>query len=263
MAYCKVLRLWRVKFPFAISVSLNIFLLILMLTWYFYGGSRHDPEGDASLQIIRRSVTRDSTQTKCYVFVLILTAPGSQERRNAIRKTWLELAFPSEYSFIHKFAVGTHGLDSEYKRTLITEQEKHSDMLFLNGLKDSYSNLTLKVLESFSWIAESIDAKFVLKVDDDSFVRLGDLVLDLQAKETFGRIYWGFFRGDANVKKIGPWKEPNWILCDKYLPYANGGGYVLSYDLVRHISMQKNMLQLYNSEDVSVGKFISIYFIYI
>ena len=252
MAYITLLRLWRAKFPFALSVALNFILVFIILSWYLLDGVMHSPEN--GVEATKRSFKGDIVQTKCSTFVLILTTPESYEMRDAIRKTWLRLPFPKEFSFVHKFAIGVSDLNGETRGALITEYEEHNDLLFLTDLKESYHNLTLKVLKSFAWIAQNIDSKFVLKVDDDSFVRLGDLVLDLMKKEKYGRIYWGFFRGDANVKTNGPWKEPNWILCDKYLPYANGGGYVLSYDLVQYISKQQNMLQLYNSEDVSVGE---------
>ena len=40
----------------------------------------------------------------------------------------------------------------------------------------------------------------------------------------------GYFSGRARVKKSGPWAEPNWKICDYYLPNARGGGYVLGKD---------------------------------
>ncbi len=45
-------------------------------------------------------------------------------------------------------------------------------------------------------------------------------------------LYWGFFDGRAPVQKSGKWAESNYVLCDTYVPYALGGGYVLSHDLV-------------------------------
>lgn len=250
MAYLMYLRLWRGKYLFALSIFLNIVLLSFLLKEYLFADTSYNEQ---KIKLFRRQPIQEIVRS-CYVFVLILTAPNSRERRDAIRTTWLKLPFPKGSNFVHKFAVGSYELRKEQAVKLADEQEKFGDLLFLTDLKDSYQNLTLKVLKSFTWIKHNVDAKFILKVDDDSFVRLGNLVSDLELKEKYGRIYWGFFRGDANVKTAGPWKEPNWILCDKYLPYANGGGYILSQDLVHYISNQQIMLQLFNSEDVSVGK---------
>ncbi len=38
------------------------------------------------------------------------------------------------------------------------------------------------------------------------------------------------------------------MLCDRYLPYALGGGYVLSHDLVAYIAATADMFSFYNSE---------------
>jgi galactosylxylosylprotein 3-beta-galactosyltransferase len=46
-------------------------------------------------------------------------------------------------------------------------------------------------------------------------------------------------------------------LCDQYIPYALGGGYVLSVDLVRFISANANILRTYRAEDASVGTWLA------
>ena len=69
------------------------------------------------------------------------------------------------------------------------------------------------------------------------------------------------FVGAARVKQRGQWAEPNFHLCDRYLPYARGGGYIVSGDLVKYISDNKDLLQIYNSEDVSMGKWKHIFIV--
>ncbi|CAG5017718.1 unnamed protein product [Parnassius apollo] len=66
-------------------------------------------------------------------------------------------------------------------------------------------------------------------------------------------LYWGYFNGHANVYLKGKWQEKTWFLCDKYLPYALGGGYVISRSIVDYIANNSNLLSYYNSEDVSMG----------
>ena len=43
----------------------------------------------------------------------------------------------------------------------------------------------------------------------------------------------------------------------RYIPYAMGGGYVLSHDLVSYISTNFELLKQFNSEDVSVGTWLA------
>lgn len=251
----------RGRYVLIISLSFNFLLVLILLREHI--SHRKEVKEDSRVIIEKRELfygplkkqeVNKNKEKNFYIFVLILTTKNALDRRDAIRNTWLNLAVASRFQVIHKFVIGTQDLDSSEVDKLDVENRENKDILFLNDLKDSYQNLTLKVLKSFKWINENIDCKFILKVDDDSFVRLGKLLEAVEQKEKYGRIYWGFFRGDANVKQRGPWAEPNWVLCDKYLPYANGGGYVLSQDLVNYISVQSSMLQYFNSEDVSIGK---------
>ncbi|XP_016076758.1 PREDICTED: beta-1,3-galactosyltransferase 6 [Miniopterus natalensis] len=67
----------------------------------------------------------------------------------------------------------------------------------------------------------------------------------------------GFFSGRGRVKPGGRWREAAWQLCDYYLPYALGGGYVLSADLVRYLRLSREYLRAWHSEDVSVGAWLA------
>lgn len=87
-------------------------------------------------------------------------------------------------------------------------------------------------------------------------MRLDVLVEELRAKEP-RRLYWGFFSGRGRVKSGGKWKESAWVLCDYYLPYALGGGYVISADLVRYLRLSRDYLNLWQSEDVSLGVWLA------
>ena len=202
----------------------------------------------------RREAHSLSEKRKCYLYILIVSSPKGVARRKSIRETWLSRKIFGEFIVEGQFIIGTKDLPLSALHTLQTEEEKYKDMLFLLEHQDSYQNLTLKILKSLSWISRNVASTFVMKVDDDSFVVLPKLLSDLKAKEGIGRLYWGFFRGDSNVKRRGQWAEPNWVLCDHYLPYAMGGGYILSADLVNYIGNEAHMLQTYKSEDVSVGR---------
>ncbi|KAK9721672.1 Galactosyltransferase [Popillia japonica] len=234
------------------------------------------------------------------VIIVILSAPKNLNRRIAIRSTWLKLAdntqkHNSNIRIIkHYFVIGTLGLSNSQLAILKTEQIEYNDLLNL-PIYDSYSNLTEKVIKSFSWLTDQLDVgldfKFILKCDDDSFVRLDNFIRELSHLEIiylksyindsytidhsssymtvnyqmnkFGPnisrgLYWGYFSGNARIKTKGKWKETEWILCDYYTPYALGGGYVLSKDLVIYLGRNADYLRYYNSEDISVGAWLSV-----
>uniref|UniRef100_UPI00358F3176 beta-1,3-galactosyltransferase 6-like n=1 Tax=Myxine glutinosa TaxID=7769 RepID=UPI00358F3176 len=188
-----------------------------------------------------------------FLAVLIMTGPRYTERRSVIRSSWLAER-PSDV--LPRFVVGMEGLAEVDQHSLELEQKQHGDMLLLPALQDSYENLTAKLLQAFVWLDGTVDFQFVLKADDDTFARLDVIRTELQTKEPT-RLYWGFFNGRGRVKATGKWKEADWVLCDYYLPYALGGGYVLSSDLVAFLSRNADVLRSFRSEDVSLGTWLA------
>lgn len=179
------------------------------------------------------------------LIVLILSGPDNLERRDTIRKTWLADRGHSA-TVRHLFVVGTQDILPEQRNTLQSEKDKFDDLLLLPRLQDSYGTLTKKVLHALRTVHEHYDFDYLLKCDDDSYVLVHKILKELdrwQSKGTRRELYWGFFNGRAQVKRSGPWKETDWILCDYYLPYALGGGYILSYNLVKFIASNVDILK--------------------
>ncbi|NXC69614.1 B3GT6 galactosyltransferase, partial [Anhinga anhinga] len=198
-----------------------------------------------------------SPEETAFLAVLITSGPKYSERRSIIRSTWLSAAGrPPHDDIWSRFVIGTGGLGAEELRSLELEQSRHRDLLLLPELRDSYENLTAKVLATYVWLDLHLDFQFALKADDDTFVRLDVLVEELRAKEP-RRLYWGFFSGRGRVKSGGKWKESAWVLCDYYLPYALGGGYVISADLVHYLRLSRDYLNMWQSEDVSLGVWLA------
>lgn len=210
---------------------------------------------------LRMSSREASTPTangkiSTFLTVLIITGPNYYESRDTIRDTWLQLAAKLDICWF--FVIGTKSLDDAAKALLHSEQSEKQDLLLLPNIEDSYLSLPMKLLHSLAWVEKNVATKFVLKVDDDSFVRLDALVKELQEKYVNDtRLYWGFFDGRATPKRRGKWNEDNWFMCDRYLPYALGGGYVIGADLAYFVGKNVQYLQCYNSEDVSLGAWLA------
>uniref|UniRef100_A0A182NF48 Hexosyltransferase n=1 Tax=Anopheles dirus TaxID=7168 RepID=A0A182NF48_9DIPT len=172
------------------------------------------------------------------------------------------------------FAIGLHGQPKNIRRAIYEEQRVFGDVLELEELQDSYANLTSKVLHSMRKIDEKYDFKYLAKLDDDTYVKLDVLAEDLlsyyekwhrvqqqqqqnQATRSPMELYWGYFRGAATIQKHGAWQENDYHLCDRYGPYALGGGYVLSKGLVSFIATYADQLTMYKSEDIAVGSWLA------
>ncbi|XP_014476379.1 PREDICTED: beta-1,3-galactosyltransferase 6 [Dinoponera quadriceps] len=233
-------------------VRSNALLFVLVLAFVFLC-VRYLPARGCSTN--ESPATED--KSKYRLVVLILSSPDNLERRDTIRKTWLV----DHNAMVRPlFVVGTLDILPEQRNTLLSERDKFNDLLLLPRLQDSYGTLTKKVLHALKSTYEHYDFDFLLKCDDDSYVLVHRILKELdrwESKGTRRELYWGFFNGRAQVKRSGPWKETDWILCDYYLPYALGGGYILSYNLVKFIASNTDILKLHNSEDVSVGLWLA------
>lgn len=157
---------------------------------------------------------------------------------------------------MHFFVIGNEDLPADVQFQLDEENETYKDILELPVL-DTYSKLTDKVLQSFVKMDLNVEFNYLLKCDEDTYIRLGDLYDELQNSNYRDSLYWGFFDGRAPVFRSGKWAEKDYVLCDRYIPYAKGGAYILSANLVHFLAENANQLKLYNSEDVSVGTWLA------
>uniref|UniRef100_A0A182SYX3 Hexosyltransferase n=1 Tax=Anopheles maculatus TaxID=74869 RepID=A0A182SYX3_9DIPT len=171
------------------------------------------------------------------------------------------------------FAIGMHGQPKNIRRAIYEEQRVFGDILELEELQDSYANLTSKLLHSMKKIDAKYDFRYLAKLDDDTYVKLDVFAEDLlsyyeklhqvqkqQKPHLYNRpmeLYWGYFRGAATIQKHGVWQEQDYTLCDRYGPYALGGGYVLSKGLVSYIATYADQLSMYKSEDIALGTWLA------
>ena len=192
-----------------------------------------------------------------HLVILILSSPGGVIRRNAIRGTWLHNYHSGMLKVTSRFLIGTNTLLKEKIGNLTVEQNQFGDLLLLPDLKDSYSNLSRKVLRGLEWAYKTETFDFLVKTDDDSYVRIDQVAKNLQQMNCNERLYWGFFMGHAHPEPTGKWAEHNWFNCPHYLPYAMGGGYVISSRVVSMMMRFSHRLKLYNNEDVTVGSWLA------
>ncbi|XP_074654984.1 beta-1,3-galactosyltransferase 6-like [Tubulanus polymorphus] len=219
----------------------------------------HARAHDQSGRSLWKSALRGS-ESRSYAFLVavVVTSPANFKQRMAIRKTWASTVVNRTHRGDAKvyFAIGTKALAPEAVAHLKKENSVHDDLILLSDVHDGYDKLTDKVLKTFVWLDSNVDYRYVLKTDDDSYVRLRPIFDELKRKRT-QRLYWGFFYGNGRVKHTGQWAEKDWVLCDRYLPYARGGGYVISADLVHYLAATAPYLKRYKSEDVSVGAWLA------
>ena len=186
--------------------------------------------------------------------LVVIVLSKHRERRDVIRETWKSTHYHQpHYNVTVKFSLGTLGLNSTEVEELEAEEMEHHDLILLPHLNDTYTNLTRKVLYSLEWVDQHLEYSYLFKCDDDSFALLDRMAHELANMSPDKGLFWGYFIGNAWPKFEGAWAEKNWFACDTYMPYAFGGGYVLSSNVVHGIIQIADILTLYKSEDVTMG----------
>jgi hypothetical protein len=230
------------------------------------------------------------------LFVAIISTPNHFRDRHVARRTWLRHAERSNARIAHRFFVGTPEDDAsnateaddefvsstasesrEVRRRLAEEYAVYGDTVQLDSL-DSYERLPHKVMDMFRWVAAmhangncSID--FVLKTDDDSYVRVDRLLQHLRAEPDGDSLYWGFFnlgskktRVDGiahtsvnSAQRAAKWLDPVFN-GTHYAPYALGAGYALSLALVtrivNHATRRDDAAPPSRMEDAATGLYL-------
>ena len=185
-------------------------------------------------------------------FLLILTksAPRNFGRRTKTRKTWLGLAqskstkltqgskFPvwttssgKRFIWFHLFVSGLRLLQNDstsLTKQMLEEQIVERDLLLFPD-HDAYRRLTWKVMWELTWVLKHRDFKYMLLLDDDSYVQF-----DLAANYIVNKgksVYAGYITKQAVVNRN---PASRWYVSAKLVPkrvfpaYAWGAGMFMS-----------------------------------
>lgn len=220
---------------------------------HYTQSNRHDRKVETRETQIANDDGSHRKRQSLTLAVFVMSAPNHLENRNVIRQTWAASVPANTKVF---FVLGTGNFRVEDKESIAGEEDKYKDLVILDNFEESYSTLTQKLVRTFKWADDKLQTDYLMKVDEDTFVRVDQVLIELKSKPK-QKMHWGFFDGRAHVKKTGKWAEKEFVLCDRYLPYALGGGYVLSSDLVSYVSKNSDMFQFLNSEDVSLGTWLA------
>ena len=191
------------------------------------------------------------------LYIIIVSAPDNYLRRQAIRETWRDTV--SNYDSIkYSFVMGDVGVTESKLSRVQKENERFGDILLLEGVEEVYTKLSRKVLRAFVWGGRNIDAVYYLKTDDDSYLVIDRLyrVLTEENKPTEKMLLGQIYTRSQPIPN-GKWKELGWFLCNNYLDFPAGAGYILTQDVVKYLVHNSNKLMHYNNEDTSLGSWIA------
>lgn len=227
-----------------VPMKRNTVLLTIMfaVTW-IWGGQR---------------ISNSTSVSNVRIFAGILSSSRNFENRLAVRETWGRHPSIAKLMFVvgRPRSAGT-------MRLLRQEAANRKDVVIMYEVMESYRNVTFQTLEIYKIAYVVGGFTHVLKADDDSYVRMDQLVARLSSLPTTW-MYMGrhMIAGDKFDRNPHSHKyvDPFWDDTRHQLPrYAFGSGYVLTADLASAIAFIPHIImpnQLLNLEDVSTGIWI-------
>ena len=199
-------------------------------------------------------------ENNLFLLVLIISGVGRTsflDQRNAIRSTWLMNARNiNSLKWKHVFLLGTSNdpaIDLEVQR----EAHFNNDILVLNST-DNYLNLIIKVLSGFRWAYMQIKPRFILKADDDVYIRIPHLITWLSKSENGKFFYGGYvYKDGAEVRRNSTELENTLSLdCypeERFPPYSAGPFYVISSMALPALFQVMRRRRVFPVEDAYMG----------
>jgi hypothetical protein len=130
----------------------------------------------------------------CDAYLLFLSTINGSSTRAAIRSGWLsDLRYVNnKLSFRHVFVVGHEGYFNDTREKLSEEMKQHKDILLLPFM-DSYWNLTVKVSLMLKWPTIVNQCRYIVKLDEDVYVRAQRFTNMIRNLPIFLPIYGGYY----------------------------------------------------------------------
>ncbi|CAL4943789.1 unnamed protein product [Urochloa decumbens] len=190
------------------------------------------------------------------LFIGILSAGNHFTERMAARRSWMSSVRNSS-STVARFFVALNGR-REVNEDLLKEADFFGDIVIVPFV-DSYDLVVLKTIAICDYVARVVSAKYVMKCDDDTFVRLDSVMAEVKKISDGKSLYLGNMNYYHRPLRDGKWavSYEEWPQ-EEYPPYADGAGYIVSSDIANFVAfdMEKGRLNLFKMEDVSMGMWV-------
>ncbi|XP_065196414.1 beta-1,3-galactosyltransferase 5-like [Sycon ciliatum] len=196
-----------------------------------------------------------------YLAIMCKSAPGNFERRQKMRAAWAKaMRVDSFYNanvmdkMVHfSFVIGKSG-KRETDDAVDGESRLYNDTA-VGNFKDTYQNLTSKLLWTLTHVQQTMRFRYLLMADDDAFINLNALIQWLVVSPN-ERFYSGMMEKDVLVVRD---PESKWYVRrsfygpETYPPYHQGFGYVTSCDSVEDGMKYVSGIPLFGIDDTVMG----------
>ncbi|KAK9697019.1 hypothetical protein RND81_08G009700 [Saponaria officinalis] len=196
-------------------------------------------------------------QKPIQLFIGILSATNHFAERMAVRKSWMQSPEIKSSDVAVRFFVALNQR-KEVNVVLKKEAAYFGDIVILPFL-DRYELVVLKTIAICEYGVHNVAAAYIMKCDDDTFVRLDMVLRQIEAISPEKSLYMGNLNLLHRPLRHGKWavSYEEWPE-EIYPPYANGPAYIISSDIAKFIGQQheNQSLRLFKMEDVSMGMWV-------
>lgn len=187
-----------------------------------------------------------------YLMIVVCSSPPNFDQRIAVRETWG--LFNNTKSVKIYFLLGkTH--NSTVQEFINMESDLYQDIVVENFV-DTYNNLTIKTLMLLKLVKLECEdrVKFVMKVDDDTFVNMNNLFQALKNVKRKSTIFGKLICRSRPIRNYSEkWYMPYYMYSKLMYPnYLSGIAYVMTADIAVKLFETALTIPLLYLEDVYV-----------
>ncbi|KAF9591688.1 hypothetical protein IFM89_005560 [Coptis chinensis] len=188
----------------------------------------------------------------------VFSTGNNFERRMALRRSWMQYEVVRSGDVVVRFFIGLHK-NTQVNLQLWKEAQAYGDIQLMPFV-DYYSLITLKTIAICIMGTKILPAKYIMKTDDDAFVRIEEILSRLGKKASNSLLY-GLISFVSSPHRD---RDSKWYISSEewphasFPPWAHGPGYILSRDIAKSIVQghQQRTLKLFKLEDVAMGIWI-------
>ena len=193
-----------------------------------------------------------------FLLIMVPTRPSDIRSRLLIRDTWFK-GFSGSKDVALRFVIGSKSVGHQKLFELTEENGTFGDLIFVDVI-EKLSALTNKTLAIINWAHHHVSFSYMMKCDDDTYVFVKNMTDELRKWPTATKLYYGLMLHNIQpIRGNYKWADNEWDLGKAFIPFATGGGYVLSHDLVAILSRESPYLKWHINEDTAIGAWLSTF----
>ncbi|XP_051209350.1 beta-1,3-galactosyltransferase GALT1 [Lolium perenne] len=217
-----------------------------------------DLENSVDLEMLKSTHISDGKDLD--LLIGIFSTANNFKRRMVIRRTWMQHDAVRNGTVAVRFFVGLH-TNLMVNVELWNEARTYGDIQVLPFV-DYYSLITWKTLAICIYGTDTVSAKYLMKTDDDAFVRVHEIQSSVKKLNVSNGLLYGRIESDSSPHRN---RDSKWYISpeewpeEKYPPWAHGPGYVVSEDVARTINTwyKTSCLKMFKLEDVAMGIWVN------